>query len=86
MIEVLKNISRKTKAHNSIISHKNREICPIFIEIIAYTFEKKKKKIAHLKILALNKVHMLAVNFKFIDFRPNNSGHWGKKRQKKTCF
>ena len=35
MINVLKNISGKKKVHNSIISSENRDVCPIFIEMIA---------------------------------------------------
>ena len=44
MVKVLKNISVKKKVHNSKISHKNREFCPIFIEIIAYVRGKKNQK------------------------------------------
>ena len=41
MNEVLKNISRKQKLHNSIISHENHKFCLIIVEIIAYMHAKK---------------------------------------------
>ena len=53
-----KKYQRQKKVHNSIISHENREFCPIFIEIIAYVRKKqtnKQNKTAHLKIISPHK-------------------------------
>ena len=55
MIEVLKNINHQKKFINSIIGHKNREFCLIFVEIILYihihtiTNGKKNKNILQFK-------------------------------------
>ena len=85
MIEVLKNISHKTKTHHSIISRENCEFFPIFIEIIAYVRGKKQTKIACLKIIDQQKSSYLQnysrkiVNF--ADFKQNKNVFTKKKKK-----